>query len=336
MRKKILIAAIAVVAVVAVVAGVLGFSACTTADFTIGIALPMQHDALGLAADTFMSTLEEKLVADGYTVKFDEQNANSDASLYPTIVTTFANKGYDMIYTLGTDISMAAKTATSTIPVLFNAVTDPVAAKLVASNEKPGANVTGVSDLNPIEEQVKLMQMLLGDGNENFIDFKVGVLYTNSEVNSQVQADSVEDVCESKGIKCEQYGIPDINALSVQLNAMKADGVNIVYIPTDNLLAANASTVNGQNSSENGPKLPIVCGETSMNSQCGVATISVDYAKLGEFAAQMAYDILVKGAKPAETAVKFSEAKDLAYSIEEDIAEGIGFTIPDAVKELVA
>lgn len=102
MRKKILIAAIAVVAVVAVVAGVLGFSACTTADFTIGIALPMQHDALGLAADTFMSTLEEKLVADGYTVEFDEQNANSDASLYPTIVTNFANKGYDMIYTLGT------------------------------------------------------------------------------------------------------------------------------------------------------------------------------------------------------------------------------------------
>lgn len=335
MRKKILIAAIAVVAVVAVVAGVLGFSACTTADFTIGIALPMQHDALGLAADTFMSTLEDKLVADGYTVKFDEQNANSDASLYPTIVTNFANKGYDMIYTLGTDISVAAKTATSTIPVLFNAVTDPVAAKLVASNEKPGANVTGVSDLNPIEEQVKLMQMLLGDGNENFKDFKVGVLYTNSEVNSQVQADSVEAVCKSKGIKCEQYGIPDINALSVQLNAMKADGVNIVYIPTDNLLAANASTVNGQNI-QTGANLPIVCGESNMNKECGVATISVDYARLGELAAQSAYEILVGGKSPAEVAVVYSAKEDLAYSIEEDIAEGIGFTIPDAVKELVA
>ena len=116
---------------------------------------------------------------------------------------------------------------------------------------------------------------------------------------------------------------------------MKADGVDIIYIPTDNLLAANASTVNAQNISS-GTKLPIVCGETSMNSQCGVATISVDYGTLGEFAAQMAYDILVKGAKPAETAVKFSAPEDLAYSIEEDIAEGIGFNIPDAVKELVA
>lgn len=335
MRKKILIAAIAVIAVASVVAGVLGFSACTKADFTIGIALPMQHDALGMAAETFQTKLTELLAADGLTVKFDEQNANSDASLYPSIVNNFVNKSYDMIYTLGTDISLAAATATKTIPVLFNAVTDPVQAKLVASKEAPGANVTGVSDLNPIEEQVKLMQMLLGDGNADFTDFKVGVLYTNSEVNSQVQADSVEAICKADGIECGKYGIPDINALNAQIPAMKADGVDIIYIPTDNLLAANASTVNAQNISS-GTKLPIVCGETSMNSQCGVATISVDYGTLGEFAAQMAYDILVKGAKPAETAVKFSAPEDLAYSIEEDIAEGIGFNIPDAVKELVA
>lgn len=331
MRKKILIAAIAVVAVVAVVAGVLGFSACTTADFTIGIALPMPHDALGLAADTFMSALEDKLVADGYTVEFDEQNANSDASLYSQIVNSFVIKSYDMIYTLGTDISVAAATATKDIPVLFNAVTDPVAAKLVASNEKPGANVTGVSDLNPIEEQVNLMQMLMGGGS----DFKVGIMYTQSEVNSQVQADSVVEVCEAKGIEAVKYGIVDETFISGTLISMKNAGVDIVYIPTDNKLASNAAAVDANNKSTNS-NLPIVCGETSMNALCGVATISVDYAKLGELAAQMAYDILVKGAKPAETAVKFSEAKDLAYSIEEDIAEGIGFTIPDAVKELVA
>ena len=317
MRKKILIAAIAVVAVVAVVAGVLGFSACTTADFTIGIALPMQHDALGLAADTFMSTLEEKLVADGYTVKFDEQNANSDASLYPTIVTNFANKGYDMIYTLGTDISVAAKTATSTIPVLFNAVTDPVAAGLVESDDKPGANVTGVSDLNPIDEQVALMQMLMGGADAT--DFSVGILFTNSEPNSRVQANAVEEVDDISGM----------------MNTIKNEGVDIIYIPTDNLLAANASTVNVQNI-QTGANLPIVCGESNMNKECGVATISVDYARLGELAAQSAYEILVGGKSPAEVAVVYSAKEDLAYSIEEDIAEGIGFTIPDAVKELVA
>ena len=331
MRKKILIAAIAVVAVVAVVAGVLGFSACTTADFTIGIALPMPHDALGMAADSFRKTLGDMLVADGYTVEFDEQNANSDASLYSQIVNSFVIKSYDMIYTLGTDISVAAATATKDIPVLFNAVTDPVAAKLVASNKQPGANVTGVSDLNPIEEQVNLMQMLMGGGS----DFKVGIMYTQSEVNSQVQADSVVGVCEAKGIEAVKYGIVDETFISGTLISMKNAGVDIVYIPTDNKLASNAAAVDAYNKSTNS-NLPIVCGETSMNALCGVATISVDYAKLGELAAQMAYDILVKGAKPAETAVKFSEAKDLAYSIEEDIAEGIGFTIPDAVKELVA
>ena len=335
MRKKLLIAAVAVVAVAAIVAGVLGFSACSTADFTIGIALPMQHDALGMAADTFQAELTRLLEADGLTVEFDEQNANSDASLYPSIVNNFVNRGYDMIYTLGTDISVAAATATQTIPVLFNAVTDPVEAKLVASNEAPGANVTGVSDLNPIDEQVGLMQMLMGNGSADFTDFKVGVLYTLSEVNSQVQADSVQAACEAKGIECEQYGIVDINALNAQIPAMKSDGVDIIYIPTDNLLASNAATVNAQNKST-GTNLPIVCGETSMNALCGVATISVDYGTLGEFAAQMAYDILVNGAKPAETAVKFSAQEDLAYSIEEDIAAGINFTIPDAVKELVA
>lgn len=331
MRKKILIAAIAVVAVVAVVAGVLGFSACTTADFTIGIALPMPHDALGMAADSFRETLGDMLVADGYTVKFDEQNANSDASLYSTIVNNFVIKSYDMIYTLGTDISVAAATATKDIPVLFNAVTDPVAAKLVASNEQPGANVTGVSDLNPIEEQVNLMQMLMGGGS----DFKVGIMYTQSEVNSQVQADSVVEVCKAKGIEAVKYGIVDETFISGTLPLMKNDGVDIVYIPTDNKLASNAAAVDAYNKSTNS-NLPIVCGETSMNALCGVATISVDYAKLGEFAAQMAYDILVKGAKPAETAVKFSEAKDLAYSVNDNIAAGIGFTIPDSVKELVA
>lgn len=331
MRKKILIAAIAVVAVVAVVAGVLGFSACTTADFTIGIALPMPHDALGLAADSFRETLGDMLVADGYTVEFDEQNANSDASLYSTIVNNFVIKSYDMIYTLGTDISVAAATATKDIPVLFNAVTDPVAAKLVASNEKPGANVTGVSDLNPIKEQVNLMQMLMGGGS----DFKVGIMYTQSEVNSQVQADSVVEVCEAKGIEAVKYGIVDETFISGTLTSMKSAGVDIVYIPTDNKLASNAAAVDAYNKSTNS-NLPIVCGETSMNALCGVATISVDYAKLGEFAAQMAYDILVNGAKPAETAVKFSEAKDLAYSVNDNIAAGIGFTIPDSVKELVA
>ena len=335
MRKKLLIAAVAVVAVAAIVAGVLGFSACSTADFTIGIALPMQHDALGMAADTFQTELTRLLEADGLTVEFDEQNANSDASLYPSIVNNFVNRGYDMIYTLGTDISVAAATATQTIPVLFNAVTDPVEAKLVASNEAPGANVTGVSDLNPIDEQVRLMQMLMGNGSADFTDFKVGVLYTLSEVNSQVQADSVQAACEAKGIECEQYGIVDINALNAQIPAMKSDGVDIIYIPTDNLLASNAATVNAQNKST-GTNLPIVSGETSMNALSGVATISVDYGTLGEFAAQMAYDILVNGAKPAETAVKFSAQEDLAYSIEEDIAAGINFTIPDAVKELVA
>lgn len=333
MRKKILIAAIAVVAVVAVVAGVLGFSACTTADFTIGIALPMQHDALGLAADTFMSTLEEKLVADGYTVKFDEQNANSDASLYPTIVTNFANKGYDMIYTLGTDISVAAKTATSTIPVLFNAVTDPVSAGLVESDDKPGANVTGVSDLNPIDEQVALMQMLMGGADAT--DFSVGILFTNSEPNSKVQANAVEAACKAKNIAVKQYGITKVDDISGMMNTIKNEGVDIIYIPTDNLLAANASTVNVQNI-QTGANLPIVCGESNMNKECGVATISVDYARLGELAAQSAYEILVGGKSPAEVAVVYSAKEDLAYSVEEDIAEGIGFTIPDAVKELVA
>ena len=217
--------------------------------------------------------------------------------------------------------------------MLFNAVTDPVAAGLVESDDKPGANVTGVSDLNPIDEQVALMQMLMGGADAT--DFSVGILFTNSEPNSRVQANAVEAACKAKNIAVKQYGITKVDDISGMMNTIKNEGVDIIYIPTDNLLAANASTVNVQNI-QTGANLPIVCGESNMNKECGVATISVDYARLGELAAQSAYEILVGGKSPAEVAVVYSAKEDLAYSIEEDIAEGIGFTIPDAVKELVA
>ena len=135
------------------------------------------------------------------------------------------------------------------------------------------------------------------------------------------------------GIECISRGIPDANELPAALASLKNQGADILYLPTDNLLASIASNVHSTNV-QDGINLPIVCGEGGMNDACGVATLSVDYNYLGRLAAGIAYDILVGGKDPSEIAV-LTQTEDLAYSVNEKVASDIGFTIPDEVKALV-
>lgn len=327
MKKFAIIALILVVAATCAV----GFVGCYNPytdeenDFVISIAQPMEHVALTQAREAFQESLQEKMDAAGKKVYFDYKNANGVVTDLGSIIDYFVSNKTDMIYAIATDAAQQAALKTDqaggTIPVIFNAVTDPT--DILADN------VTGVSDENPMEEQVKLMQMLMGGGT----DFTVGVLYTTSEKNSEVQKNTIKEICQDMGIAFVERGIPDANDLQTSL-AQLAEEADIVYLPTDNLLASIADSVHNTNVN-NKINVPIVCGEGGMNDKCGVATLSVDYSYLGRLAADIAFDILVNGKSPSEIQFK-TQTEDLTYSINEAVAAAIGFEIPQAVKDLVS
>lgn len=327
--KKILILTIVLVTLVT---GCFALVACRPqADYVIGIIQPQEHIALSNARTSFQEELTKLIEADGKTVYYDYQNANNDASLIGTMIDKFINADYDMIYAIATPAAQVAadKTVENKIPVVFNAVTDAANANIIADNNAPGANVTGVSDMNPMEEQVSLMQLLMGGGT----DFTIGIMYSTNEDNSRIQKDSIESICRERNIETVSVGVMDYNEIDGKLKSLKDSGADIVYLPTDNMLAENAATVNDLNI-ENNYKFPIVCGEGGMNDACGVATLSVDYNELGKIAAKMAYEILVEGKDPATMAVRY-QTEGIKYSVNTKVADDIGFVIPESVMALV-
>lgn len=325
--KKILIMAILLVTLVT---GCFSLVACnnTNADYTVGVIQLAPHVALDKANEAFCDKLTELLKADGKTVEFLQGNAQGDDSQNGSIIDGFIGKQVNLVYSIATASSQTAVTKCKDyeIPVIFNAVTDPVDAGLVDSLTAPtGGNVTGVSDINPIADQVALMQELMGGGT----DFTVGVLYVTKETNSVVQMESVKAACESKNIAFVSEGISEVENIGNGLQSLKTKGADILYLPTDNVLAESAATVHAQNVSLE-VNLPIVCGEGGMTEACGVATLSVNYSYLGELAAQMAYDILT-GKKQAGDISIGSQTKDYDYVVNQEVAEAIGFTIPQNI-----
>ena len=211
-------------------------------DFTVGILQLVQHVALDLSNKGFQDQLSARMAAAGKTVTILDENAAGDQANNTTIAETFVSKKVDLIYTIATSSSQAAAAATTEIPVLFCAVTDPVSAGLVDSMDVPGGNVSGVSDINPVADQIDLIAELLGKE-----DIKIGLLYTSSEANSVFQIDLAKKECDAKGYAYEVKGIGDINDIEAAFVALRAAGVDAIYIPTDNVLANGASNIHSIN-----------------------------------------------------------------------------------------
>ncbi len=215
------------------------------ADFTVGILQLVQHDALDASNRGFQDQLSVRMAAANKTVTILDQNASGDESNNTTIAETFVAKNVNLIYTIATSSSQAAAAATTSIPVIFNAVTNPVDAGLVTSMDAPGKNVTGVSDINPVADQIALIGELLGEEN-----VKIGLLYTSSETNSIFQIDLAKNACTAKGYTFVERGISDINDLEAAMIYLKNQGVTAIYVPTDNTLAngsANLHVLNTTN-----------------------------------------------------------------------------------------
>ena len=303
----------ALVLAIAVV-GALCLTACdmNKADFTVGILQPVAHDALGAANRGFQEELTRLMTEAGKTVKFEDQNAQGNPSTQVTIVNGFVAKGVDLMLTIGTDATKTAQGIEKYTPILFTAVTDPAGAGIVSSN-----NISGTSDMNPVAQQMKLCKDL---GMT-----KVALLYTSSEDNSRIQIKMAKAECTRIGLDFVEKSVTDSNSIKNIMTTIALDEtIDGIYIPTDNNLAANASTIHAENKSGN--KLPIVCGEASMNNLCGVATYSIDYYKLGKQTAKMAFDILMGNKKVGEMPVEYQSGEP-ELSINTAIAEELGIDI---------
>jgi len=289
--------------------------------YRIGIVQLMQHIALDQATQGFQDALTEKL---GDQVSFDVQLASGETTNCTTIVTKFVNDGVDLIMGNATPAVIAAKEATATIPIIGTSVTDYVSpeAAIVASNEAPGANVTGYSDMSDIAAHVELTQKLVPDAKT------VAIVYCSAEPNSVIQGNQAEEQYKAAGLTTVTLTASDVTTISTVV-AAACEQADVIYIPTDNLFAENMESV--KNIAEPA-KIPVICGEGGMVNSGGTASVAIDYYVLGYRAGEMAYEILVNGASPATTPIGFMHADDMELVINEENIAAIGLTVPEDLK----
>ncbi len=235
------------------------------ASYTIGICQLVQHEALDTATQGFKDALTEVL---GDKVTFDEQNAQGDANTCSTIINGFVSSNVDLILANATPALQAAAAGTNEIPILGTSVTEyGVALEIPDFNGTVGGNISGTSDLAPLDGQADMLQELFPDAKN------IGLLYCSAEANSQYQVDTIKTFLEEKGYTCEYYAFSDSNDLSsVVTSAVSA--VDVIYVPTDNTAASNAELINNICLPA---QIPVIAGEEGICAGCGVATLSISY-----------------------------------------------------------
>lgn len=283
--------------------------------YNVGICQLVQHEALDAATQGFKDALSEKL--DG-KVEFDEQNASGDSANCATIVGQFVSRGTDLIFANATPALQAAVSATDDTPIVGTSITDYATALDISDwTGKTGMNVTGTSDLAPLAEQAAMFKELLPDAKN------IGLLYCSAEANSKYQIDIVTKELEKLGYTCTSYAFADSNDVAAVVTTACSEN-DALYIPTDNTAASNAELI--ANIAEPS-RTPIITGEEGPCKICGVATLSIDYYSIGEIAGEMAYEILVNGADPAEMEIRYAEGLTKKYNAK--LAEQCGITIPE-------
>ncbi len=306
---------LAILMAAAMLVSAMALVSCDTADdgkYTIGICQLVQHNALDQATEGFKAALIEKLGKDNVT--FDYQNASGEQATCATIMDKFVTNKVDLIMANATPAVQAAKEATATIPIVGTSVTDYAESKLVASNEKPGGNITGVSDMNAVTNQMALIKAFAPEAKN------IGIVYCSAEDNSKIQYEEAKGVFEDAGYKVNKYAVADVNELNNVIDNAVAEN-DALYLPTDNLLAANMEIV--QNAAIPA-KVAVICAEESMCLAGGVASYSVSYYEVGYQAGLMAYEILVGGKNPADMPIKIFATEELTLIQNEKNIEALG------------
>ena len=314
MKKQIL----ATVLSTAMVAGlcVVPVSAEEKEVYTVGICQLVQHEALDAATQGFIDALTEAM---GDQVEILEvQNAQGDSNTCSTIVNDFVSKDVDLILANATPALQAAAAITGDIPILGTSVTEyGVALGIDDFDGTVGTNISGTSDLAPLDQQAAMLNELFPDA------VNVGLLYCSAEANSQYQVDTVQTALEELGYTCKQYAFSDSNDLS-SVTTTAADESDVIYVPTDNTVASNTEIINNICLPA---EVPVIAGEEGICAGCGVATLSISYYDLGVATGKMAARILADGedisAMPIEYAPEFTKKYNA------DNCETLGVEIPD-------
>jgi len=289
--------------------------------YHVGICQLVQHPALDAATEGFQAALKEKL---GDNVEFDYQNASGDSPTCATIVNQFVSADVDLILANATASLQAAAAATSEIPILGTSITDyATALDIDGWTGTTGVNISGTSDLAPLEEQAKML-------NELFPDAKtVGLLYCSAEPNSEYQATTVEASLTEMGYTCKTYTFVDSNDIA-SVTTTAASECDVLYVPTDNTAASNTEVINNICLPAG---IPVIAGEEGICSGCGVATLSISYYDIGYKAGEMAYEIMVNGADVSTMPVEFAPQVTKKYN--KANCEALNITIPDGYEEIV-
>lgn len=286
--------------------------------YNIGVIQYTEHPALDAAREGFISALKDAGYVDGQNIKLDIQNAQADQSNLKTIAQKFVTDQKDLVLAIATPAAQSMAAETKDIPILVTAVTDPAEADLVESNDAPNTNVSGTSDMNPVSDQIALLQKLVPSAK------KIALMYCSGEQNSVIQAEMAKEAAEKLGIESKEETVSNTNDVA-QIAESLIGKYDAVYVPTDNVLASSMPLL----SSVTNPKgLPIIVGEEGMVEGGGLASVAIDYTELGKLTGKMAVDVL--GGKDIKTMpIQYTENPQLV--VNKKVADEMGITIPEDI-----
>lgn len=292
-----------------------GEAKSTDTVYKIGICQLVQHVALDAATEGFQAALTEKL---GDNVKFDLQNASGDSATCATIINQFVSADVDLILANATASLQAAAAGTNEIPILGTSITDYATALEIDDwNGLTGTNISGTSDLAPLDQQAKMLKELFPDAKN------VGLLYCSAEANSAYQVQTIKGYLEEMGYSCKEYTFADSNDLA-SVTTTATSECDVIYVPTDNTAASSTEIINNVCLPAG---IPVIAGEEGICSGCGVATLSIDYYDIGYKAGEMAYDILVNGTNVKEMPIAYAPQVTKKYN--KANCEALGITVPE-------
>lgn len=297
-------------------------SAANTGDkvYKVGIVQLTEHPALDAATKGFQDALKDKLKDN---VEFDLQNAQGEQTACATIASGFVTDNVDLIMANATPALQATASATNEIPILGTSVTDYSSALDISDwNGKTGKNISGTSDLAPLEEQAAMIKEIKPDAKQ------VALIYCSSEANSKYQIENIEKELDKLGLSYKEYSAADSNEVQSVVTKASTE-CDVAYIPTDNVMADNTGIIDNILKPA---KIPVIAGEQNICSGCGTATLSIDYYDLGYATGEQAYEILVNGKDPGE--MEIETAKDVTKLYNEDNCKAIGLEAPEGYKPI--
>ena len=315
--RTLLAAGLLGAAAAGVLAGCGGSSGSSEGKMKVGVVQVVQHPALDDANKGFLAALNDRGLSD--KIEIDQQNAQGDQSNLRSIANRFVSGKYALIGAISTPAAQAMANATADIPIICTAVTNYETARLMNSEAAPDGNVTGTSDRGPTEKEVALIREIQPDAKA------IGIIYNSSEINSVIQARHLQEICEPLGITVKELTVNSINDIQ-QVAESFAGNVDVIYVPTDNVVASSIPTLM---SVANANKIPVYGAEVGHVENGVLASESISYYDIGYQAGEMAADILEGKKTVKDLPVETAEKSKLYINRQE--MELLGITIPQSV-----